>query len=133
MPAPRPFRTGVPRRVATLSVHTSPLDQPGAGDAGEHAQHPEREVDVDVLQVVRRRLADLEGAVRRPGRLLERDPVIEVPTRDRLALAEPLEGALENHLAARRTGAGTEVDAMVGYRDRLGLVLDDEHRVALVA
>ena len=24
----------VPRRVATLSVHTSPLDQPGAGDAG---------------------------------------------------------------------------------------------------
>ena len=34
MPAPRPFRTGMPRRVATLSVHTSPLDQPGAGDAG---------------------------------------------------------------------------------------------------
>ena len=34
MPAPRAFRTGGPRRVATLSVHTSPLDQPGAGDAG---------------------------------------------------------------------------------------------------
>src|SRR3978361_2233859 len=27
-------RFRVPRRVATLSVHTSPLDQPGAGDAG---------------------------------------------------------------------------------------------------
>jgi D-inositol-3-phosphate glycosyltransferase len=27
-------RSGTPRRVATLSVHTSPLDQPGAGDAG---------------------------------------------------------------------------------------------------
>jgi D-inositol-3-phosphate glycosyltransferase len=25
---------GLPRRVATISVHTSPLDQPGAGDAG---------------------------------------------------------------------------------------------------
>jgi D-inositol-3-phosphate glycosyltransferase len=25
---------GLPRRVATLSVHTSPLDQPGCGDAG---------------------------------------------------------------------------------------------------
>ena len=24
----------LPRRVATLSVHTSPLDQPGCGDAG---------------------------------------------------------------------------------------------------
>lgn len=34
MPAHRSFRTGTPRRVATLSVHTSPLDQPGAGDAG---------------------------------------------------------------------------------------------------
>jgi D-inositol-3-phosphate glycosyltransferase len=26
--------TRVPRRIATLSVHTSPLDQPGTGDAG---------------------------------------------------------------------------------------------------
>ncbi|SDE35487.1 D-inositol-3-phosphate glycosyltransferase [Blastococcus fimeti] len=34
MPASRTFRGGLPRRVATLSVHTSPLDQPGAGDAG---------------------------------------------------------------------------------------------------
>jgi D-inositol-3-phosphate glycosyltransferase len=34
VPARRFGRTGVPRRVATLSVHTSPLDQPGAGDAG---------------------------------------------------------------------------------------------------
>ncbi|MFD2090075.1 D-inositol-3-phosphate glycosyltransferase [Blastococcus deserti] len=34
MPARRFPRPGTPRRVATLSVHTSPLDQPGAGDAG---------------------------------------------------------------------------------------------------
>jgi D-inositol-3-phosphate glycosyltransferase len=27
-------RRGAPRRIATLSVHTSPLDQPGTGDAG---------------------------------------------------------------------------------------------------
>jgi D-inositol-3-phosphate glycosyltransferase len=27
-------RSSLPRRVATLSVHTSPLDQPGTGDAG---------------------------------------------------------------------------------------------------
>src|SRR5215470_18474049 len=25
---------GGPRRIATISVHTSPLDQPGTGDAG---------------------------------------------------------------------------------------------------
>jgi D-inositol-3-phosphate glycosyltransferase len=29
-----PVRRDVPRRVAALSVHTSPLDQPGTGDAG---------------------------------------------------------------------------------------------------
>jgi D-inositol-3-phosphate glycosyltransferase len=34
VPARRFPRSGTPRRVATLSVHTSPLDQPGAGDAG---------------------------------------------------------------------------------------------------
>ena len=32
----------------------------------------------------------------------------------------------------RGTGAGAEVDGVVGDRDRLGLVLHDEHRVALV-
>lgn len=31
---PRSRRTSTPRRVAVLSVHTSPLDQPGTGDAG---------------------------------------------------------------------------------------------------
>src|SRR3954466_10290114 len=34
VPARRFRRSGTPRRVATLSVHTSPLEQPGAGDAG---------------------------------------------------------------------------------------------------
>src|SRR4051795_5202787 len=34
VPARRFRRSVMPRRVATLSVHTSPLDQPGAGDAG---------------------------------------------------------------------------------------------------
>src|SRR3954449_11971003 len=30
----RTARHQLPRRVATISVHTSPLDQPGTGDAG---------------------------------------------------------------------------------------------------
>ncbi|MEX5717542.1 D-inositol-3-phosphate glycosyltransferase [Geodermatophilus maliterrae] len=34
MPARRFLHPRTPRRVATISVHTSPLDQPGAGDAG---------------------------------------------------------------------------------------------------
>jgi len=51
---------------------------------------------------------------------------------DGAAAPQPLDGALEAHGAARRTGAGAEVDDVVGDRDRLRLVLHDEHRVALV-
>jgi D-inositol-3-phosphate glycosyltransferase len=39
-------RAGIPRRVAVLSVHTSPLDQPGCGDAGG--------MNVYVVEVARR-------------------------------------------------------------------------------
>jgi D-inositol-3-phosphate glycosyltransferase len=38
--------SGFPRRIATLSVHTSPLDQPGTGDAGG--------LNVYVVQVAKR-------------------------------------------------------------------------------
>ena len=46
---------------------------------------------------------------------------------------QPLDGALEHHLAALGAGARAEVDYVVGDRDRLRLVLDDEDRVALIA
>jgi D-inositol-3-phosphate glycosyltransferase len=49
-----PFPRSRPRRVATLSVHTSPLDQPGTGDAGG--------MNVYVLEVARR-LAEMGVAV----------------------------------------------------------------------
>ena len=39
----------------------------------------------------------------------------------------------KHDLASRRAGAGAEVDDVVGDRDRLGLVLHDEHGVALVS
>lgn len=46
----RSLRNLVPRRIATLSVHTSPLDQPGTGDAGG--------MNVYVVETAKR-LADL--------------------------------------------------------------------------
>ncbi len=52
---------------------------------------------------------------------------------DRAAPPQLVDGALEDHLAAGGAGAGAEVDDVVGDRDRLGLVLDDQHGVALVA
>ena len=94
--ADRVEQSGVRRRVApsraadrTLVDHDDAVaavdravDQralAGAGDAGDHAEHPERDVDVHVLEVVRRGPADLHHTGRRTHRLLERGPVLEVP------------------------------------------------------
>ena len=46
---------------------------------------------------------------------------------------QPLDGALEADGAAGRAGPGAEVDDVIGDRDRLRFVLDDEHRVSLVS
>ncbi|MQA97495.1 MAG: D-inositol-3-phosphate glycosyltransferase [Streptosporangiales bacterium] len=46
LPGPPSPETAVPRRIATISLHTSPLDQPGTGDAGG--------MNVYVVEVARR-------------------------------------------------------------------------------
>ena len=72
-------------------------------------------------------------AVALAHRLLDGRPVVEVLAGEGAALAESVDGALEDHLAAPRAGARAEVDHVVRDRDALGLVLDDQHGVALVA
>jgi hypothetical protein len=56
-----------------------------------------------------------------------------VPPGERATCPQPFDGAREHHLAALGAGARAKVDDVVGDRDRLRLVLDDEHGVALVA
>jgi hypothetical protein len=80
----------------------------------------------------RRLFADLQRAGGLPHRLLEGGPVVEMAAGDGAGGPQALDGALEADGAARRTGAGAEVDDVVGDRDRLRLVLHDEHRVARV-
>lgn len=62
---------GLPRRVATISVHTSPLDQPGAGDAGG--------LNVSIAEVARR-MADQGVEVDIFTRATDRDqpPIVEM-------------------------------------------------------
>jgi D-inositol-3-phosphate glycosyltransferase len=73
---------GLPRRIATLSVHTSPLDQPGTGDAGG--------LNVYVVQVARR-LADLGTEV---------EIFTRAVCRDTPPLAELAPGVLVRSVAA---------------------------------
>src|SRR5450631_1489301 len=78
IPVPR----SVPRRIATISVHTSPLDQPGTGDAGG--------LNVYVVEVAKR--------------LAERGTEVEIFTRavspDAPPVAELVPGVLVRHVPA---------------------------------
>jgi D-inositol-3-phosphate glycosyltransferase len=78
MPVPRRY----PRRIATVSVHTSPLEQPGTGDAGG--------MNVYVVEVARR-LAD---------RGVEVDIFTRAVSRDVPPVAELAPGVLVRHVTA---------------------------------
>jgi D-inositol-3-phosphate glycosyltransferase len=78
MPVPRRY----PRRIATVSVHTSPLEQPGTGDAGG--------LNVYVVEVAKR-LAD---------RGVEVDIFTRAVSRDQPQVAELAPGVLVRHLEA---------------------------------
>ncbi len=99
----------------------------------DDGQHAERDVDVDVTQVVLGGATNLQHARSRTHLGLQRRPVVQVAPGHRVALAQPGQRSLEADRAAAPTGTGSEVDDVVRDRDRLGLVLDDENGVALVA
>jgi len=83
----------VPRRVAMLSVHTSPLDQPGTGDAGG--------MNVYVVELARR-LADLGSEVEIFTRATRSDLPAEVELTAgvtvRHVVAGPFEGLAKEDL-----------------------------------
>ncbi|BCJ60021.1 D-inositol-3-phosphate glycosyltransferase [Micromonospora endophytica] len=85
-----------PRRIATLSVHTSPLHQPGTGDAGG--------MNVYILEVARR-LAEANVEVEIFTRATSGDlpPLVEVApgVHVRHVMAGPLEGLTKEELPAQ--------------------------------
>ena len=107
-----------------------------AGDAGEGA---ERNVGVDVLQVVAARADDLQllpgmagaavspapGCCRRPVRYCAGDAVGIGMHHSRRAGGD--------HVAAMDAGARPHIDQIVGGADRILVMLDDDHRVAEIA
>ena len=93
--AVRPFPRDV-RRVATISVHTSPLDQPGTGDAGG--------MNVYIVELSRRLAAmgiEVDVFTRTTSSSL--DPVVELEPgiTVRHVTAGPFEGLSKNDLPAQ--------------------------------
>ena len=108
-----------------------------ARHAGHGDEPPERERDVDVLEVVGPGAADdelLAAALPAAGR--DRDHLLaaQVGAGDRARLAEErLERAVGDDLAAVLARSRADVDDPVRRPDRLLVVLDDEDGVAEVA
>ncbi len=92
-----PVRRPMPRRVAMLSVHTSPLDQPGTGDAGG--------MNVYVVELSRRLAAlGVEVGSDHPGdQLATSPPVVELEpgVTVRHVTAGPFEGLAKEDLPAQ--------------------------------
>src|SRR5260370_21871704 len=78
-----PVQGSLPRRIATVSVHTSPLEQRGTGDAGG--------MNVYVVEVAKRLAA----------RGVEVDIFTRAVSRDVPPVAQLAPGVLVRHLAAR--------------------------------
>src|SRR5690606_11345160 len=131
--ADRVEQTRVRRRVAAARAADRPLvdddhaltsgdraiDQralAGPRDAGQDAQHADRDVDVDVAQVVRAGATYLEHARWRLARFLPLCLVVQVTPRHRAAGPQRVDRALEADLTARGAGARPEVHDVV--RDR---------------
>jgi D-inositol-3-phosphate glycosyltransferase len=90
------LRRRLPRRVATLSVHTSPLDQPGTGDAGG--------MNVYIVEVAERLArAGVEVEVFTRATRSDLPPTVEMApgVLVRHVIAGPLEGLAKEDLPAQ--------------------------------
>jgi len=93
---PRPGRVRLPHRVATVSVHTSPLEQPGTGDAGG--------MNVYIVEVAKRlALAGIEVEIFTRATSSDLPPSVELApgVTVRHVTAGPFEGLGKNDLPAQ--------------------------------
>ena len=144
-PSIRSWAPGSP--FAAVQVAPQGLDQDvvdqrtlaGAGDAGHADERAQRNLDVDVLEVVVRRAAN-DAAAGSPSwsPLLGHLDLLACPTG---TAPVTLFGSAMTSLGRcrrppprrRARRARAEVDDVVGRPHRVFVVLDDDHRVALVA
>src|SRR5690606_24544623 len=94
--APRAADRRLVDRDDALATDHGAVDQRAlarAGHAGHDDEHAERDVDVDVLEVVRLRAADLQRAFRLAHARLERRTIAQVTPGERAARAQPVDGA----------------------------------------
>lgn len=109
----------------------------GAGDPGDAGHHPDRQVQVDVAQVVAARPLEFQpfagerGALGGDGDLLA---AREIVTGKRLGVGDDLlRRALGDDGAAVHPGTRADVEHVVGEANGILVVLHHDHRVAEIA
>src|SRR5581483_7494099 len=130
---PRPIQP-VGERLEDDLVHERRL--PGAGHAGDADELPDRELDVDALQVVLRRAAYDEAAALLVAALRDGDGARvreELPRRGAAVARDLRRRPFGDDLAAMYAGAWAHVDQPVRAAHHLLVVLHDHDRVADVA
>ncbi len=104
-----------------------------SGHASYHDEHAERDIDIDILQIVEIRVANLERSRWFADRFFQRCPVVQVTAGDGVAGLKTFDRAFEDDLAAAAACAWAEIDDMVGDRDGFRFVFHHQDGVALVA
>ncbi len=102
------------------------------GDACHNHQHAERNVDINILQVVPICPPDFEFAGWFANLRLQFGAIIQMSTGNRAARTQSVERPLKADSAAVRPRTRTDIDNVIGYCDRFRLVLNHQHGIALV-
>ena len=133
--------------VAAVQIAAQGLDQDvvdqralaRAGNAGDADERAQRNLDVDVLEiVVRARRRSRSHWLARSGGVCGGNFDLQLageilPGHAARRLAIFVGGAGGDDFAAAHAGAGAEIDDVIGRPHRVFVVLDDDDRVALVA
>src|SRR5690606_36846905 len=99
-------------------------------DAGHDNEHADRNIDIDLLQIVSCRAAHGHHAGRCPHGGLECGAIAQVPAGERATLPEPVDRAGKHHLAPGGPGTRSQIDHVVGDPNHLELVFEHQHRIA---
>ena len=103
-----------------------------SGHSSDDAENSQGNIDIDVVKIVRAGAANLDPSRGRAVAVLDSHPVRQVASGKSVGAAQLLDRSFEADPASSGSRPRPQVHHVVGYRDGLGFVLDDEHSVSFV-
>ena len=104
----------------------------GSGDSSDDAENSQGNIDIDVAKIVRAGAANLDCSRGGAVVVLDPPPVRQMASGKSVGAAQLLDRSLEADPTSSGSCSRPHVHHVVGYRDGLGFVLDDEHGISFV-